>query len=808
MSTERTDFIVSHAGPDRAWAEWVAWHLAEAGYTVELDVWDWAAGENFIAKLSGALDRADRVVALFSPAYFDASRYTAQEYTSEAQRVPGSAEDRLVPLRIENVPAEQVPAVLRPLSHRDLFGLDETAARSVLLEAVAGPRPPDAAPVFPGRRALGAVSRLGGSGPRLPGSLPRVWNMPPRNRGFAGRDGLLVRVREQLLSGDRAVVQAFQGLGGVGKTQLAAEYAYQFAGNYDIGWWVDAEQQQLIGEQVAKLAVELRVAKPDTEVSLAVQAAKAELRGRDRWLLVFDNAGGPEDVARWLPGGATGHVLITSRVHGWHVIAAAVSVDVFAPSESVAVLRAQVRGLSDRDAHRIADKLGNFPLAVVQAAAYLDSTGTSTDEYLSLLDTRTAEILNEPAQSLYTRPLAAVVRQAVDRLAADDPAAAELVRLCAFLAPEPEPAPPAAWFAAAGGQLPDALRAIADNKVAFNRLPALISRRGLARVERGGMRFHRLTQAILRDQLSLQERDDMRARASAILTTKANYPGDASVPSNWAAWARLLPHLLAAEPGASPDPEMRRLACWANWYLLKRGDIRGGHDLAAHLYQQWSKQHGQDDFHALWAASNLALALREMGRYTEARQLDEDTLARNRRLRGDNDPETTLHSVGSLAADLRELGEVQRACDLDSDAFTRRSKILGESHPDTLGSANGLALDLRQLGKVQEARKLDQSTFHRRRQQLGYDHPDTLTSASNLAADLRALGEDQAARDLDEDTLDRRRQRLGYDHPDTLASASNLAADLRALGEDQAALDLDEDTAARRRRIVGDYTHP
>ena len=855
MGTERTDFFVSHAGRDRAWAEWVAWQLTDAGYSVELDVWDWAAGRNFVTAMNGGLARADQVIVLFSRAYFELERYTAEEWSAALVHVPGVAPERLVPVRVEEVPAELVPPLLRTLVYRDVFGLAEEAARSVLLEAVKGPVHPDAAPAFPGRGAPGAVSRLGGSGPRLPGSLPRVWNVPARNPGFAGRDALLVRIREQLLSGDRAVVQALQGMGGVGKTQLAAEYAYRFAGNYDIGWWVAAEQPQLIGEQLAKLAVELHVARPDTEVSLAVQAAKAELRGRDRWLLMFDNAGDPEDVAELLPGGTAGHVLITSRASGWSVIAAPVPLDVFAPSESIAVLRAQVQNLSDHDARRIADKLGNFPLAVAQAASYLNSTGTGTDEYLTLLETRTAEILNEPPPSLYPRPLAAVplaavVRQAVDRLAADDVAAVELVRLCAFLAPEPDPAPPAAWFAAAGGQLSPVLRARANNPVAFNRLPQLISRRGLARVEPGGLRLHRLTQAILRDQLSPQERDDTRARAGAVLTTKANYPGDASIPANWAAWARMLPHLLAADPATSPDPEMRRLACWANLYLLKRGDIRGAHDLAAQLHEQWRERHGQDDFYTLWAASNLALALREMGRYAEARQLDEDILVRNRRLHGDDDPETTLHTLGSLAADLRELGEVQRARAFDEDAFNRRRRLLGEDHPDTLGSANGLALDLRQLGEIQTARDLDRDTLDRRRRQLGYDHPDTLTSASNLAADLRELGEVQAARDLNKDTLDRRRQRLGYDHPDTLASAinlaadlhelgdvqaardldkdtldrrrrqlgydhpdtltsaSNLAADLRALGEDQAARDLDEDTTARRRRVAGDDTHP
>jgi hypothetical protein len=134
--------------------------------------------------------------------------------------------ERLVPVRVEEVPAAQVPAVLRPLMSLDLFGVAEEQARQILLEAVAGPRRPDRKPVFPPRGTPGGLSRLGGAGPRLPGTMPRVWNIPARNPGFTGRDGLLVAMRERLVAGDRAVVQALRGMGGVGKTQLAAEYAY------------------------------------------------------------------------------------------------------------------------------------------------------------------------------------------------------------------------------------------------------------------------------------------------------------------------------------------------------------------------------------------------------------------------------------------------------------------------------------------------------------------------------------------------------------------------------------------------------
>jgi tetratricopeptide (TPR) repeat protein len=837
MGEDRVDLFVSHAGADRAWAEWVAWQLTDAGYAVELDVWDWAAGRNFMTAMSGALARSDRVVALFSAAYFEPERYTAEEWSASLIHVPGVAKERLVPVRVEEVPTDKVPPVLRPLIARDVFGVDEQTARRNLLEAVAGPVRPDRKPGFPG-----SLGRAAGDGPRRPGSRPRVWNVPARNPGFTGRDGLLVQVREALLAGDRAVVQALYGMGGVGKTQLAVEYAHRFAGGYDLVWWVNAEETRLIGEQIAALAAELGCAGPGEALEVMREALLAELRQRDRWLLVFDNASGPQDVAEVLPSGA-GHVLITSRGQDWAELAVPVEVDVLARGESVAILVNRVHELSEADAGRVAHELGDLPLALAQAAGFMASTGTGASEYLGMLETRARQLLDQSTPLSYPRSLAASTQLIADRLAADDPAAAELASLCAFLASEPIPDD---LFRAAARELPDDLAVRAADPLGWRQTLAQLVRQSLARLDQRGLVMHRLTQAILRDQLTSDQAVVTRARSEAILA--ANDPGETRNPATWPRWAQLMPHLLAADLAATTNRDLHWMACEACGYLAARGDTRACYDLAVDLRQHWHERLGDDNeatqamtnyvARALWemgryaessdlvqgsldrsrrvlgedhpnslaAAGNLAANLMQLGDYQAARELYEDILARYRRVRGEDHP-NTLASANNLASALAELGDYQAARELDEDTLARRRQLLGDDHPETLISASNLANDLGALGDHQAARELGEDTLARRRQLLGDDHPRTLSSASNLAIFLGALGDRQAARDLGEDTLRRYRRVLGADHPDTLTIASNLASDLRTLGDYQAARELDEDTLARRRQLLGD-DHP
>lgn len=378
--------------------------------------------------------------------------------------------------------------------------------------------------------------------PRLPGVLPPVWNVGPRNPGFVGRDDTLVQLRERLRSGGTAVVQALHGMGGVGKTQVAIEYAYRYAGAYEVVWWVSAEEIGLIGEQYAALASELGLVPSRVDTTSAVGALRAYLRGHGRWLVVLDNAESPDELRDWLAAGA-GHTLITSRNPGWGELAARVQVDVLPRPESIELIHVSRPGAPETETDHLAHALGDLPLALAQAAGFLAETGMPVDHYLGLLETQTGELLDQSPPQSHPRSLAAAIRVSTDRLAEVEPAALALARVGAFLAPESIPADvltsPLQKTDAKWPPELEALTVAVTSPVAAHRSLGRVGSYGLARIVTRGLQLHRLTQAILRDQLTTPHAAAYRAYAEALLV--AADPGNEWDPTCWPRWTQILP---------------------------------------------------------------------------------------------------------------------------------------------------------------------------------------------------------------------------------------------------------------------------
>ncbi|MFI1738173.1 FxSxx-COOH system tetratricopeptide repeat protein [Streptomyces sioyaensis] len=737
MTDATQQFFISYAGPDRPWAEWVGYHLERAGHQVVLDVWDWRAGDNLVHHMDQALEQADAVVALFSKSYFDPERWTQDEWTAAVTR-----RDRVIPLALEPITTADVPPLLAAKLRKDLHGLDETTALATLREAVNGGARPTSPPPFPGTTPAddpAAVSH--GTKPRLPSSTgqPDVWNVRRRNPDFSGREAEIAQLRDGLLSGRQAVVRALHGMGGVGKTQIALEYAHRFAGQYDVVWWVDAEQDDQLPVHYTELADRLGIARPEAGSEHNARALLQHLRTEQRWLIILDNAENREQIDPWLPEGS-GHVVITSRNPDWRGIAHQTGLDVFSRPDSVSYLRTQIPSITSEEADLLARDVGDLPLALAQAAGVIGS-GMTIGRYLELLTTSTARILEEGDAPGYPAPLGAAVGIATTGLESDHPDAAALLRLGAFFGPDPIPT---RWLESARSRLSTIPGDPADLMWPHAALQPL-SRYGLARLDHETFQIHRLTQAVLRDHTGPEEAERIRSDVATVLSSIA--PGNPEVPDTWPAWASLASHLIVHHAVLADRPELRPVLLKTALFLLRSGQPRSALSLTTSLRKVWASELGEDHPDTLSCTQYLGHATADVGDVVGALPFVEDTLVRRRRVLGDDHPDT-LHSAHSLAITLNHAGDHVEAHRMHQDTLRRRHHILGDDHPDTLLSAHNLAVTLHSLRRYPEAAQLLEETRDRLRRTVGDDHTHTVAVTESLARTWTAMGKRFAAQRL------------------------------------------------------------
>ena len=375
-----------------------------------------------------------------------------------------------------------------------------------------------------------------------------VFTVPPRNRHFTGRSQLLDQIRAGLAAGGPVAVTALHGLGGIGKTQLAIEYAHRHAADYQLVWWVDAEQTPLLAGQLAALASHLGL--PVTgRVTTDAAAVLNALRRRDRWLLVFDNAEHPAALRPWLPDGP-GHKLITSRYPAWGGLADTVEIDILTRAEAVTLLTRRVPNLNPQVADAMSDEVGDLPLALEQAAAYLETTGMPPADYLDRLRTRRDQMLARGHDLAHGGTIDTVWSLALDSLRDQEPAAVALLDLCAHFGPEPIPL---ALIEDHPDLLDEPLRHIvtcSDPATDLNDTLGAVLAYSLARRTGNTIQLHRLVAAVIRahQPAELGEKTTMTVRA---LLVAHRPPHDSEDPAGWPAWKVLTPQILTA-PALSP----------------------------------------------------------------------------------------------------------------------------------------------------------------------------------------------------------------------------------------------------------------
>ncbi|WP_425245565.1 FxSxx-COOH system tetratricopeptide repeat protein [Streptomyces sp. NEAU-NA10] len=786
------DLHLSYVSEDRMWADWIAVLLSRAGFKVSLK---YVGGEG-----DGAEKPADRTVFVISPAYQRSAR--ARQVWEAATGGDPSGRRQVVAVRVGDLRPSPTfsewPSV-------DLVRTNEKNAASALLRALGKPLLP---------AELTDDSAL--TDARFPDTVPRFWNVSPRNASFTGRSALLERLRNGLgrsASGGSPAPYALYGLGGVGKTQIALEYVHRFAADYDLVWWIPSEQNELIVSSLAELARKLGLRAGDDAAQVAQEVCDHLRQSSStlRWLLVFDNADEPQEVKRHFPGGA-GHVLVTSRNHSWlqHGEVQALEIDPFLREESVEHLLRRAADLTAEDADRVAAAVGDLPLALDQAGAWLAETGTPVDTYLAELEEQAERVLSLSQPANYPEPVGATWNVSIERLKERSPAAVRLLQLCAFFAAEP-----ISMNLLYGDEMTSVLARedpALQEKMVLGRVIREIGRFALAKVDRAtkSIQVHRLVQAVIRSQLAPQEQEEAQHVVHRILAG-ARPPGEEPIddPENQPTFAAIWPHLEASEASICDEPQTRQLLIDRVRYLWKRGDLNAALSFADGLRTLWERQLAvsRDKIPALEKkekkereerearAGNGESAQRaQRSRPAEGTAGERDpraprTLAEERRYATELQTQL-LHLRFHIANVLRSLGKYVEAEQLGSDTLAQQRALLLPGHPHILMTASGLATDLGSIGRFDEALEMATEAYNGFKESFGEDHPRTLSANNNRAVCLRLLGRYTEARDVDQEIYDRRRNDLGAEHPHTLISVTNLGRDLRETGEYETSISL------------------
>jgi tetratricopeptide (TPR) repeat protein len=682
--------------------------------------------------------------------------------------------------------------------------------------------------------------------------LPQVWGeVPPRNPNFTGRNELLAHLHTALLGNRSTAVlpQAVYGMGGVGKSQLVNEYVHRHRSELDLVWWIPAENESQILASLTKLAQRLKL-ETGPEANIAVPAVREALStGKIKytnWLLVFDNAESVKDVLAFFPTGGAGKILVTSRNPQWSRVARSLEVDVFTRDESKTFLMARTPELSEPDADRLAEALGDLPLAVEQAAAWRAATGMPVSEYLKLLEDKRLELFEDAPSPDYQTSVAAAWNVSLDRLEQVNPAALQLLQVCAYFAPEPISRE--FFSGSAIASITETLDNTLSDPVALARAIRAIQRFSLARLDHryDTLQIHRLVQAVLIGRMNEEQREVMRSGAHTLLAG-AN-PHAPSVRTSWDRYQALLPHVVASRVVESEDPSVQRLAYETVEFMYHWGDHKGCVEFAEDLYEQRVRLFGEDHPETLKLAKYLGFVKVSMGDFREAVDLferaltfysaagqedDEERLDAMRmmghayhasgefqqarqilekghqiclRALGPDDP-ITLEMANSLGVSLRLTGDFRRALDRDEDTYRRAVEVWGKEYYFTLLSLYNLNISVREAGNYLAASRQQEETYRQSVEVFGPERPFVWRVGRDLAVARRRAGDHATALTLAQDIATRFRRRYGENHPDTMSASLSLAVDLRHARDWEGSRLLGEETLARYRTMCGDR-HP
>ena len=652
-----------------------------------------------------------------------------------------------------------------------------------------------------------------------------IWNIPyQRNPLFTGREDVLKKLSEALRAGKTAALaqpQAISGLGGIGKTQTAVEFAYRYKDDYKAILWVKAETEGSINADFVTIASLLDLPeKQEQDQHKIVEAVKRWFQEHTEWLLILDNADDIAMVQGFIPLGSMGHILLTTRAHATGRTAQRIEVEKMEPDEGALFLLHRAK-LLDPDSpletatrteqattREIVKAMDGLPLALEQAGAYIEETECGLQGYLRLYHAQGVQLLKEHGEFIpdHPKPVATTWSLSFEKVEQANPAAAELLRFCAFLAPD---AIPEELFTESASELGPILEPVASNLSSLNTAIRELLKYSLVHRDpaTNTLSIHRLVQEVLKDQM---DEETQRLWTKRTVRTVNHFFPEVDVNkvdrNTLLRCERYLPHAQNCE----------KLIDHYKLVFLEAGQLlhntgrylraRSQNAQAEPLFQKALRIHRKvpGTWHADTASTlhDLAWLYLDQGRYKEAELLYQEAFNIRMRVLGTKDP-YTAYSLQCLARLYSNQGQYDQAEPLLKDALEIRDQVSGAKDTNAASILHYLAWFYRDIRQYEESELLFKDALEIRKQVLGLQHPQT----ANTLHDLAWLYQDQSQYDQAEpllkDALEIRKQVLGPQHPQTANTLHALAWLYKEQGQYEEAERLLKEALSIREQVQG-----
>jgi len=689
---------------------------------------------------------------------------------------------KFIPVVFSPQDAQNIPLELRAATH---YNLSAPEAYDNLFRHLTNRPAHEKSPVATQLRPMPPVARKQQFGGPL-------WNVPySKNPFFTGREKVLADAEKELHASGLA---ALTGMGGVGKTQIAAHFAHEHRGEYSAVLWASAASQETLVSGFAAIASLLNLPEKDEkDQALAVAAVKRWLEANGGWLLILDNASDLAAVRGFIPLSAKGRVLLTAQAQATGDIQA-IKVEDMLPEDGALLLLTRAKIIkvgapltaaanADRDtAIQASTVMGGLPLALDQAGAYIEETGCGLASYLDLYRQRRAELLRRRGGFSPPHPesVATTFALSFERVAGASRAAADLLCLCAFLHSD---AIPEEIFNKGAPELGPNLSPVAADPMKLDAACAEILKYSLLRRDADAktLGIHRLVQEVIQDGLTEEEKGQWAERAVRAVNSAFPSPKFA----NWAQCERLVPQALACatliEAYRFEFEAAAHLLNQAGCYLSERARFSEAERLFQRALAIRERVLGPDHPDVAESLNDLAALYCHQGKYKEAEPLSQRALAITEKARGPEHPHVAIR-LNNLAALYNEEGKYAEAEPIYQRALAIREKTLGPDHPDVATSLSNLGGLYRNQGKYAQAEPLCQRALAIDEKALGPKHPGVATALNNLASLYDDQGKWVQAEPLFKRSLAILDRAMGPDHPYVATSLNNLAELYRAQG--------------------------